>query len=258
MKRRLLTIVAALALAAFGTGAVLAYVSRADARALAGMKAVTVLVAQRQIPSGTPAALALRDGSLRRERLPAAAVPANAVRSLSPELGSLVASAVLQPGQVLLRPSLVPPAEASDGLAIPPGLVAVTIPLCLPQAVAGYVRAGSQVALFDTYASKGSAGQQSCTQAGSSQQLQAAGPVYTRVVLPRVQVLSVAAAPSRAVGQAGSTASQAGSPVLVTLAVSQADAERVIQVAEVGLPYLALLTPLSRTGPDSGTQLFQP
>jgi pilus assembly protein CpaB len=46
--------------------------------------------------------------------------------------------------------------------------------------------------------------------------------------------------------------------MLVTFAVDQADAERVIQLTETGLPYLALLTPASRTGFDTSSQpLFQ-
>jgi len=38
--------------------------------------------------------------------------------------------------------------------------------------------------------------------------------------------------------------------VFVTLAVDQIDAERVINLADAGLPYLALLTKSSVTGPD--------
>ena len=53
MKRRLLISALALVLAAFGTGVVFAYVKSADNRAIAGLKAVSVLVASRQIPSGT-------------------------------------------------------------------------------------------------------------------------------------------------------------------------------------------------------------
>ncbi len=69
------------------------------------------------------------------------------------------------------------------------------------------------------------------------------------MVLPRVQVLSVGSA---AIGQGTSTSTTTATPaatsngstqgnVLVTLAVSQRDAERVIQITETGLPYLALL-----------------
>jgi pilus assembly protein CpaB len=257
MKRRVTTIALALLLAVIGTGAVLAYVKGASARATAGLKAVTVLVAQREIPAGTSASAAFQDGSLRGETLPEKSVSTQAVGSITPDLGSLVMSSAVMPGQVLLRQMLVAAVQASGGLAIPTGMVAVTIPFCLPQAVAGYVQAGSQVAIFDTVSSQPMNPQPSCMQLGQSRQAPATG--QTRMVLPRVQVLSVGAA---ATGQSGALTGGAGSQaqgsVLVTLAVNQADAERVIDLAETGLPYLALLTPTSQTGFDTTTQqLFQ-
>ena len=254
MKRRVLTISLALVLAIAGTGLVLAYVKGANARAVAGLKAVTVLVAQREIPAGTTADAAWQDGSLRGETLPAQSVSAGAVSSITADLGSLVMSSDIMPGQVLLRVMLVRAAQTSGGLAIPAGMVAVTIPLCLPQAVAGYVQAGSQVAIFDTVSSQPMNPQQSCSQLGQVRQAQASG--QTRMLLPKVQVLALGTGSSGGSGT-GAT-SQAQGTVLVTLAVDQADAERVIQVAETGLPYLALLTPDSQTGFDTTTQpLFQ-
>jgi pilus assembly protein CpaB len=256
MNRRALTVALALLLAVIGTGAVLAYVSRANARAMAGLKAVTVLVAEQQIPAGTPAGAAWQDGLLREETLPAQSVSPDAIGSITPDLGSLVMSTGLVPGQLLLRPMLVPAEQVSDGLAIPGSMVAVTIPLCLPEAVAGYVQAGSQVAIFDTFSNQ-SMGSGGCD---GSHGGQGSGTVETRVVLPRVQVLAVGAAGSGSGGSASGIggASQSQGTVLVTLAVDQADAERVIQLTETGLPYLALLTPASQTGFDTGSQpLFQ-
>src|ERR1051326_2115003 len=162
MKRRLLAIALALLLAVIGTGAVLAYVRGGSARAITGLKAVTVLVAQREIPSGTSAAAAIGDGSLRGEKLPARSLPQDALGSIAPTLGSLVVGFDIARGQVLLRPMLVPAAQTSGGLEIPSGMVAVTIPLCLPEAVAGYVQAGAQVAVFDTVSSKSTGSQESC------------------------------------------------------------------------------------------------
>jgi pilus assembly protein CpaB len=263
MKRRLLAIALALLLAATGTGAVLAYVSVATTRAMTGLKAVSVLVAQREIPSGTSAAAAIQDGALRDETLPARSLPSDALGSITVALGSLVMSFDVKPGQVLLRPMLVPAAQTSGGLEIPSGMVAVTIPLCLPEAVAGYVQAGSQVAVFDTVSSKSMSSQESCSQSGQSQQTQASGDVQTRVVLPRVQVLAVGQAGSGQGrgGQGGSGTGAGNQPqgsVLLTLAVNQANAERVIRLTETGLPYLALLTPASRTGFDAwSSPLFQ-
>jgi pilus assembly protein CpaB len=256
VKRRVLTVVLAMLLAALGTAGVLAYVHQADARAVAGMKAVTTLVAQAPIPSGTSASAALTDGLLRSEKLPASSAPASAVRSITPDLAALVMSANVQPGQLLLRPMLVTAAQATGGVALPPGMIAVTIALCMPEAVAGAVRAGSEVEVFDTAAASstttGSSGGTltagpNCT--GPHQQ-QANGHARTRVVLAKVQVLSVGSASN---GQGNSTATTTASTpaangstqgtVLVTLAVSQQAARKVIQITETGLPYLALLQP---------------
>ena len=242
MRRRILTVTLAVLLAAFGTAGVLIYVHQANTRALAGQQAVTVLVAKRQIPSGTSALAALRGGLLSSQRLPVSSVPSDAVRAITPELGALVTSAAVAPGQLLLLPMLVPVAQTTSGMAIPAGMVAVTIALCLPEVVAGSVRAGSQVEVFDTYSATGTlTAQPNCS--GPHQQ-QGAGAVHTRVVLPKVLVLTVGAAAASGQASSATTAAAVSSQgtVLVTLAVSQDEAGQVIQLTEAGLPYLALLT----------------
>jgi pilus assembly protein CpaB len=264
MKRRLVIIVLALILAAVGTSGVLAYAKGANARAIAGMKAVSVLVAQKTIPAGTAAGAALHSGLLASQTLPASSVPANALSAITPDVSLLVLSADLQPGQLLLRPMLVSPAQTTSGLAIPPGMMALTVSFCLPEVVAGAVQPGSQVAIFDTvgFASAGtiSAGP-GCTGAHT----QVDGTVKTRVVLTRVLVLSVGTAPAGGTASTSTTSSSAlsgsSSPssgqagTLVTLAVTQAQAEQLIQMTETGMPYLALLTTNSHTTSDAGRLL---
>ena len=269
MKRRVLAITLAIVLAVLGTAGVLAYVHAADARALAGQRAVTGLVAQGKIPSGTTAGTALQSGILVSQKLPASAVPSEAVSSITPAVSGLVMDTDLQPGQVLLRPMLVTSSQLTGALAIPRGMVAVTISLCLPAAVAGYVQPGSEVAVFDTYSnSKSKTVQGNCIGSGSNQS-SGGGLVLTRVVLPRVLVLSVGPAPYAGTNgtsstSANSTASSTdptpstSNQVLVTLAVDQADAERLILVTEAGVSYLALLTTSSQTGFDAKVvPLFQ-
>jgi pilus assembly protein CpaB len=243
VKRRVLTVSLAILLAVLGTAGVLAYVHQADARAVAGMKAVTVLVARHRVPSGTSAGAALAGGLLASQTLPASSVPADAVRSLTPATTGLVTSADIQPGQLVLRPMLVTAAMVRGGLAVPAGDVAVTIALCMPEAVAGNVVAGSQVEVFGTDAHAATlTAQPNCN--GPHQQ-QAPGSAHTRVVLPRALVLSVGPAGSSTgstTATAQTTTSASGQAnVLVTLAVTQADAQRLIQLTEAGLPYLALL-----------------
>src|SRR6266516_581042 len=158
MKRRLLIIVLALILAVVGTSGVLSYVRGANARAIAGMKAVSVLVAQKKITSGTTAGSALHSGLLASQTLPASSVPANALSAITGPLSTQVLSADLQPGQVLS---------------------------------VGQAAAGGATGTSTTSALNGSS--------------------------------------STSSGQTGS---------LVTLAVSQAQAEQLIQMTETGLPYL--------------------
>jgi pilus assembly protein CpaB len=273
VKRRVLTVTLALLLAVLGTVGVLAYVHGANARAVAGMKAVSTLVAQQPIPGGTSASTALHEGLLASRQLPASSVPPDAVSSITPDISSLVLSANVQSGQLLLRSMLVTSAQATSmgALAIPKGMVAVTISTCMPGAVAGYVQPGSHVAVFGTFSDTKNNGSQSCGGSGSSPgsgQTNLAH-VHTRILLPRVQVLAVGAAPpSGQNGTSSETASSNGSSnqntssqniVMVTLAVSQPDAERLITLDSSGLTYMALLTPSSHTAFDTATApLFRP
>ena len=191
-------------------------------------------------------------------------MPANALSAITPDMSSLVFSADLEPGQLLLRPMLVSAAQTTSGLAIPPGMMALTLSFCLPEVVAGAVQPGSQVAVFDTVGFS-SAGTITAGPGCTGAHTQVGGTVKTRVVLTRVLVLSVGTAPaggttsasttssSALSGSSSSSSGQAGT--LVTLAVTQAQAEQLIQMTETGMPYLALLTSNSRTTSDAGRLL---
>jgi pilus assembly protein CpaB len=238
MRRRALTIALAVLLAILGTAGVLAYVNHANARALAGQKPVTVLMAKSLIPSGTSAADAQQQGLLGTETLPAESVPADALTSITPDISSLVTDSNVQPGQLLLRALLVTAAQVTNGLAIPGGMVAVAVMFCVPEAVAGNVHAGSQVAVFSTAGGGGNAG------ACSGQRQQTSANATTKLILPRVTVLAVGSAAANSQSgttSASTTTSTAQSGELVTLAVDQQDAERLIALTESGLPYLALV-----------------
>jgi pilus assembly protein CpaB len=263
MKRRLFITVVALILAGAGTSGVVSYVKGANTRALQGVQPVSVLVAQKKIPAGTTVAAAVHEGLLAVEKLPAATVPVNSLSSVPASLDSLTFSADVQPGQELLRPMLVQATQLTSGMAIPSHMLAVTIDFCLSEVVAGAVQAGSEVAVFDTIGSGGS-GNLSANPGCAGAHQQVAGNTKTRLVLPRVLVLSVGASAASAasgpattgLGSAAGGAAQSGT--MVTLAVSQANAERLIQLTDAGLPYLALLSPASQTTADVGNLLNIP
>jgi pilus assembly protein CpaB len=165
-----------------------------------------------------------------------------------------VFSSNLPSGQLLLRPILVTAVQAATGLPIPAGKVAVTIQMCIQKAVAGFVQPGTQIAIFNTYY-KAPPGSVSWSCAGTTFSKGAAF-IHTRLVMNDVQVL--------AVGQASATGNQATATgafsqnsssssqttVMVTVAVDQQDAERVIELAESAIPYMAIVTSSSNTSPD--------
>lgn len=243
-------------MAAIGVGVVLVYVKGADQRAIAGQQAVTVLVAAQQVPAGTTAGTALNEGLISTRREPAQSVPFDAVRSITPDLRGLVFSSTLPSGQLLLRPILVTAVQAATALPVPVGKVALTIQMCVQKAVAGYIQAGSQIAIFDTFI-KAQAGSVTSSCAGTT--FSKAAVIHTRLVLNDVQVLAYGVAPppgsqattTGAFSQSSSSSSSSSqTTVMVTVAVDQQDAERVIELAESGLPYMALVTSSSHTTPD--------
>ncbi|HEX6498532.1 MAG TPA: RcpC/CpaB family pilus assembly protein [Micromonosporaceae bacterium] len=256
MPRRLLAVVVAIVLAVLGTAAVLLYVNRADQRALAGTSPVTVLVAKRHIPAGTSAETIRGSGYADQVTMPKASVPTGEVLSSIPsELDKLVVTTDLQPGQLLLRRMFGPSTQTAGGLAIPDGLMAVSFEAKLEVQVAGYVRPGSQVAVFVRYKvlnnTKTFAGDN-----GSGNDFRGAG-----VLIPKAEVIAVGAYGAGGVttgtqsdGQSSGTA-KGSSPsstqtLLVTLAVNERDAAKIV-LANDAL-YLALLTDSSDVKPGVG------
>ncbi|GLZ30132.1 hypothetical protein Lesp02_23220 [Lentzea sp. NBRC 105346] len=243
MKRRMLTIGLTLLLAAVGTVSVLLYVRNADARALEGKRAVSVVVADQRVPAGTTASGAQQTGLLRLDKMPAESVPQNALTQIDAELAKLVATADIQPGQLVLKSMFGEPKSAGAGLPIPDGQVAVTVELGVPQRVAGFVKAGSKIAVFDTYTA---VDDKSRTPSGAGQ---AAALQVTRLLLPKLEVLAIGEPTASGEKSSGG----GGGSALVTVAATQAEAERLIQRSQFGTLHLVLLTDNSQVTSGLGT-----
>jgi pilus assembly protein CpaB len=258
MKRGVLAAFVAVVLALVGCAAVLLYAHGADKRALAGQKAVRVLVARKDIPAGTTGQ-AIRDGRYAEEvTMPAAAVPPDALAAIDDSLLTLAVTADEQPRQLLLRGAFGAPAPNRGGLKIPDGMLAVSVAMRVPAQVAGYVQPGAAVAVFDTFnvaEGKGPAP----VPAGDGMASNHGYDQATRLLLPKVQVLAVGPrSPDKASGSSGSgggltggSAPADGQSVLVTVAVDQDQAQRLVLAAQTGSLYLALLG--DRTDPRAGT-----
>jgi pilus assembly protein CpaB len=251
MNRRILTIVAAVLLAIVGTGAVYAYVKNADTRAVAGSQPVSVLIVDKRIPAGTPASNVESGGYVHTDHLPSDATPRDAVASIGGDWQSDVATADIQPGQVLLRPMFGEKVPTTSGLAIPNGMVAVSVKLTADGDVAGYVQPGSEIAVFDTFVLlNGSTTIPSGSKSGGGGN--GNDNWATKLLLPRVSVLAVSQAAPTGTTNGLNSNSGGTATLLVTVAVNQMDAERLIHIAQTGMPYAALLSSTSQVAPAPG------
>jgi len=219
VRRRLLAALAALLLAATGAVVLLAYVRGADARALAGVETVDVLVVDQPVAEGTPGEdLA---GLVRTERLPVKAVVPGGVPDLG-ELAGQVATSDLQPGEQLLAARFAAPADLTvPGTVAPPdGASEVSILLEPQRAVGGRLAAGDTVGVHVSLEGR------------------------THVLLSRVLVTQVQGAPSPVPdGQTTDTAAAGAAPsasLMVTLGLRPEAAEAVVFAVEHGTVWLSL------------------
>ena len=234
MTRRITAIIIAVALAGLGAAGGLYLIVSADQRARSQIQdAVNVVVATQRIPIGTTGARVRDDKMVRVERMPRASVPSDALSGISPELNQLVVTSNINVGQILLAAQFGEQSKVTSGLPLPEGKMAVTVQTGAPEQVAGYVQPGSQVVVFLTYDLLDNAGAKTDKQ-------------RTRVLLPRVEVLAIGTNQTTTSRNGGalSGATEAGgrNTVLVTLAVDQDEAERLIAGLSHGTLYLGLLT----------------
>jgi pilus assembly protein CpaB len=233
LARRLLAAFAALLLLVVGTVVLVAYVRDADSRALAGVRTVDVLVADELIPEGTSAdELA---GMVRTETVPAKTAVDGRVDDLE-SLAGRVATVDLLPGEQLLSGRFARPDELRSvgTVAVPAGLQEVSVLLEPQRAVGGRLVAGDTVGVvvsltFDD------------------------GTSATHAVLHHLLVTQVQGAPAPVDSADEQETASSGTPapsasLMITLAVSAAQAEAVVFGIEHGTLWLSLEAADAGTG----------
>ncbi|HET7476555.1 MAG TPA: Flp pilus assembly protein CpaB [Dermatophilaceae bacterium] len=224
MKRRIVAAVVAVILAGLGAVVLLAYVAAADRRAMAGMETVSVLVVTKPIAGGTSA----QDAAIMvaPKLLPKMAAAQGAVTKLD-ELEGKVAATRLQPGEQVLASRFVDPAslEKPGAVAIPAGMQQIAIQLEPQRVIGGSLQAGNTVGVFVTMKSENE-------------------PATTQLVLHKVLVSKVQGGivePAAAEGgESSETAAAPGGNVMVTLATTAANAQKIIFAAENAKIWLSL------------------
>ena len=261
MRRRILLIAAALAVALLGTTMVFGYSAKQAPQAAAAEPQTRVLIAKKLIPAGTTGAKAVEQGLVALDEVPTRLLPPGALVDVI-AVRDQEAGGDIQPGEVLL-PSRFVSTTLAGSLDIPDDKVAVSIEVTDPQRVAGFVRPGLDVALFNTYEVL------EPTQAATAGQALPKVTSATRLLLPRATVIAVGPTALKTVGAAdraeeGDDTASAQDPselkALVTLAVSIEQAQKLAHAAQTGSITLGLLSKKSRTGTasaDDNRTLFQ-
>jgi pilus assembly protein CpaB len=147
VNRRVLGLVAAFVLAAFGTIAIVAYVNGAEDRAIAGQQIVKVLVVKDDVAAGTPAEDLGDRVSL--EEVSEKVKAEGAVTTVT-SLEGKVAGTNLVPGEQLVEQRFVEPtAYRARGAAVdvPAGYLSTTVSVSPDRSVGGVLTPGSLVAV---------------------------------------------------------------------------------------------------------------
>jgi len=242
MTRRIGAIILALVLAGLGTAGVLFYALTADKRAREAIgDPVTVAVADKRIAAGTSGVRIRNEKLVRFVTMPSTSVPDDVLKGIGADLNSLVVTSNIAEGQLLLRANFGQSTSVSSGLPLPGDKMAITVQTGAPEQVAGYVRPGSQVAIFLTYQVRDTAGKLTGTQ-------------RTRVLLPRVDVLAIGTYQPDGAATTSGAGRSSGASLLITVAVTQPEAERLVQGKSSGSLYLALLTDATSVKAGEGVE----
>jgi pilus assembly protein CpaB len=260
MSRRIGIGIAALLLAVVGTVAVLAYARGADQRALKGQQAVSAYIVRKDVPAGTTVHDAVSKGLIVKELVASKGVPEGAMTSVS-GTDQLVATTDLVPGEVVLSSVFGTQAAVNGQILVPAGKMAVSVALDDAAHVGQFLAVGGHVAIFDTFNVREKT--PGLTPAGDHVADQHPYVRATRVLVPDVVVLAVgdtSVAPSstsksNSTSSSGTQLASDNSPTgteLVTLAVTQDEAARIIHAERTGTMTFALLSSGTTATPSGG------
>jgi pilus assembly protein CpaB len=241
MGRRTIVMIVAFLIAAFGATLIFLYVQGVDSRALADAEPVEILVATEPIDAGEEVSAAAAAGKLELTEVAGGSVLDGALTSTD-TIDDQVALAPLYTGEQVIAAKFGDLASQSR-ITIPDKMLAVSVELTNPQRVAGFLSPGSKVAIFTTPV------------AGAVPEEGAAEP-EVRLLLSEVQVVGVGQTGMASDAGPETTEGEVADPVdttIVTVALDQADAERLVLADTQGELTFALLTDDSDVAPSEGT-----
>jgi len=233
-KRSNLIVTLGLAVFIIGAAATYLVVRNSDDGTSVGAGKVSVLVADKPIPAGTTGSSAVAQGLVKAKTVDPAAKPGTALTDPSQLAGKTVTLGVSQ-GEILTSDQFQAAQTRIGTLKIPDGKTALAVQLANVPGVAGFAGAGDRINIYGV------------VKAGSDPKLPQ-GSVH--LIMQNTEVLNVNGATLVAAqGQ------PAGTALLYLLAVSPAEAERLIYLSTFESLYFSLVSkdaaPVAAT-PGSG------
>ena len=228
MKSRLIAGVAAVVVAIVGILLIFSYAQSADNRAIQKLEPVKVLVVQKPVPAGTSAEALTKLVAV--EELPRTGVPGSALGSLTDQAGKVTATDLV-PGEQLVAERLIDPAslDVPGSVPVPKGLQEVTFALDPQRLVGGRIVAGDTVGLFVTFTG---------ADVKDSALPSTTGRVLHKVLVTSLQRAEATQATAPASPDAPNPQALPAGGMLVTVAVADTAAARIIYSAEFGRIWL--------------------
>lgn len=251
MRSKILILVVAIVLGL--TAAVLSarYIDSARSKVEEQEQPVEVLIAQQDLPAGMSAAELADEKYLKLETVPRRYVSDGAISSASAIEGKVL-TVPLAKGEQVTRARFSLPETAGLAFAVPEDFVAISLPNSVDRGVGGLIKPGDTVVVYATF------------EPGSGVE-----EARTRLILRKARVLAVGKtttdAPeiasddtvdSTSDGMLASGRPGAEVPPTITLALSPADAEKLVFAQEEGRVWLALLGSGTTEVPETPGQSY--
>lgn len=220
VKKSTIQLVGIVLLSVVTATSVYVYTSGIESRVRAQQDLIPTLIVAQAIPVGMSLSNAFSNGMIDVKQVPRQSLPSLAIQSINDVNGALVALYQLQPGQFVTTPNFGTKAVNTSALAIPNGMLAMSITIGEPEKVGSFLQPGSEIAILGTAESKSSGGQSK----------------ITKVLFPQITILAIG---NQIVSNAASGA-PATTSNLITVAVTPLQALKLVHAVRTVNLYFAL------------------
>lgn len=247
MGRRTTLMLVAILVAALGSTLVFLYVQGINDRAIADQEPVEVLTAKVDIAAGESIDDAVASGKLELTEIPKANMLPGALNKTTALEGQLALAPIFAGEQIVA--GKFGATSVNNALTIPKEMIAISVEFSDPDRVAGFVAPGSKVAIFVCVQKA----KESKAEEEASAGLACKG---VRMLLSDVEVIGAGTTTLLSTTTTDETGVQTTEEIpktILTVALSQSDAEKVILAKRNGELTLGLMTDESQVGQSAGT-----